>query len=112
MTVFTKDPASPEVIEALKKEGKTLLQVTCTRLYMLEGEPERGLETLMHEWFVRYRGRFHAYRDGSHMVGGDVVTEVKVLTDGGRVLALGEAAEPKKEWPQGMTEGHAHYIHP
>lgn len=100
MTVFTKDPTSPEVIAELKKEGQVLLEVTFKCLYILRGggEDERGLKDMMVDWFVQYNGRSHAYRDGCHMGGGDQVQEVRNLTDGGKVvLALVEVARARGE---------------
>jgi len=85
--VFTKPLTAPEVVEALKNEGKVLLQVTKTQFYIAhdDGTP---VEALVEDWFVKYNGRSHAYRDGSHVGGADVVTEVKVVTDGNRVITI------------------------
>ena len=86
MTVFTKDPRSPEVLAAIKKDGQVLLEVTTKQLYIAHAEPDGSLTALMKEWFVTYRGRSHAYRDGSHMGGGDEVQLVRNLTDDGKVI--------------------------
>lgn len=85
MTVFTKDLTSPEVIEALKKEGKVLLEVTIKRHYIVStGE---DVPRLMADWFVHWNGRSHAYRDGCHVGGGgDAVQQVRDITDEGKVV--------------------------
>ena len=90
---FIKDPRSAEVLAALRKEGKVLLEVVCTQLYVLDyrytSPPEdEALEALCQEWFVEYRGKGHAYRDGAHIGGGDEVSLIKVLTDGKRIIDL------------------------
>ena len=96
MTVFTKDPRSPEVLAELKKEGQVLLEVTFKCLYVLRGEAEQGLTEMMKDWFVSYNGRSHAYRDGCHMGGGDAVQLVRNLTDDGKVvLTLADVAHTR-----------------
>ncbi len=79
MTLFTKDPASPEIIEALKKNGEVLLEVTLKRLYIVSHTEDLG--PLMQQWFVKHRGLSHAYRDGSLIGGSDNVTQIRNLTD-------------------------------
>ena len=80
MKMFTKSPSSPEVIEALKADGQVVVEVTIKRLYILQNEAD--LPRLMKEWFVDYRGRSHAYRDGSLVGGTDEVQQVRNLTTG------------------------------
>jgi len=87
MTVFSKDPRSPEVIEVLKRKGEVLIEVTVKQLFVLHAGDDRSLEELMEEWFVKYRGCSHAYRDGSHIGGADEVVSVMNLT-GGKEIAL------------------------
>lgn len=94
MSLITKDPASQEMIEHFKKQGATVVQVTMTRLYIIEGNDGRPVEDLMQEWFVKYRGSSHAYRDGSHVGGSDEVQEVKVLTEEGRVIFMKPQSKP------------------
>jgi hypothetical protein len=86
--ILAIDPASPEGIAAYKQKGYVVLEVTVKRLYILQGEEGQALKPLIHEWFGTYRGRSHAYRDGSHVGGGDVVQQVRNLTDGGKVIPL------------------------
>ena len=88
MTVFIKDPSSPEVVAVLKKEGKTLIRVVKTSLYLLQHPLETPLEALMEEWFVKYRGSSHACRDGSHIGGSDEASIITVLTEGNRLIDL------------------------
>lgn len=78
MLVLAKSPASPEMIEALKAEHQVVVEVTVKRYYILH--KQEGMDALMNEWFVRYRGSSHAYRDSSLVGGADVVTEIKNLT--------------------------------
>lgn len=80
MNLLTKSPASPEMIDALKADGQTVMEVTVKRYYILHTEP--AMAPLMHEWFVLYRGRSHAYRDGSLVGGADEVQQIKNLTTG------------------------------
>jgi hypothetical protein len=80
MKLLTKSPASPEMIEALKAEGQTVVEVTMKRYYIVHSQPD--LPALMQEWFVKYRGSSHAYRDGSHVGGADEVQQVRNLTTG------------------------------
>jgi hypothetical protein len=86
MTAFTKDPRSPEVLAVLKKEGRVLLEVTFKCLYVLDNEENRALPGLVKEWFVTWNGRSHAYRDGCHVGGGNRATEVRNLTNDGKVI--------------------------
>lgn len=98
MTVFTKDPKSPEVLAALKKEGSILVEATFKCLYLLRHGDNGDLPGMMKEWFVDFSGRSHAYRDGCHMGGGDFIQEVRDLTDGGKViLALAQVARAQGE---------------
>lgn len=78
MTILSKSPASPEMIEALKAEHQVVVEVTVKRYYVLHKHD--NMEALMKEWFIRYGGSSHAYRDGSHVGGADVIQEVKNLT--------------------------------
>jgi hypothetical protein len=96
MTVFTKDPRSPEVLAAMKKDGQVLLEVTFKCLYVLREEPGEALPGMMKDWFVYWNGRSHAYRDSCHMGGGDEVQQVINLTDDGSgVLSPGDIARTK-----------------
>jgi hypothetical protein len=90
MTVYTKPLTDPEVIKHLKAEGKVLLEVQTTRYFIVE-HPVDNLDAILQEWFVQFRGRSHAWRDGSHVGGGDTVTKVKVLTEDGRVVLGADA---------------------
>lgn len=86
-TVLLKHPSNPEVIAQMKKAGQPVLAVTTTRYFILHGGTEgRKIEDIVKEWFVKYNGSSHAYRDGSHVGGADEVSEVKVLTEEGRVI--------------------------
>ncbi len=85
MPVITQDPRSPEGVAALKQEGLVLLEVTRKQLYLLKGA-KPALAATMKDWFIRYNGLPNAFRDGSHMVGGDKVQCVTNLTDGGSVV--------------------------
>ena len=80
MNVFTQPLDSPEVIEKLKNDGECVIEVTMTRNYIVSAHED--LPALMKEWFVRHRGRSHAYRDGSLVGGSDVVQKVKNLSTG------------------------------
>ena len=80
MTLLTKSPASPEMIAAMKAEGQTVVEVTVKRYYILHTQAD--IASLMQEWFVKYRGSSHAYRDGSHVGGADVVVSVTNATTG------------------------------
>ena len=90
MNLFLKSPASPTMIETLRKEGEIVIEVTVKQLYILHNSETPSLGELMDEWFVTYQGRGHAYRDGSHVGGADTVLEVKNLSDGGKIVPLQE----------------------
>lgn len=96
MTIFKKPMDDPEVVAHLKTEGKTLLQVQFTCYYLIDaGHTDMTIEQIVQDWFVDYRGRSHAWRDGCHVGGGgDMATEVKVLTEEGRVIAVKHEARP------------------
>jgi len=105
MILYTKHPASPEMVAHMKEKGGTLLLVACTQYYVIDHGIEQPLEELMREWFVEHRGRYHAFRDGSHLGGGDEVTEVKVLTQDGRVIDLRSPSPvPKAESASGNPD--------
>ena len=77
--MLTLHPASPEMVAAFEKIGQTVIEVTVKRYYVLNTEAD--LTSLMQEWFVKFRGRSHAYRDGSHIGGGgDMVQEIRNVT--------------------------------
>jgi hypothetical protein len=106
MTIFTKDPRSAEVLAVLKKEGKVLLEVVTTRLYIIDSLPSTdapALETLCQEWFVKYRGRSHAWRDSCHIGGGDEASIVKVMTEGGRIIDMRPPPMPLPHTTQPAT---------
>ncbi len=88
MTIFKKPLTDPEVIAHLKKEGSTLVEVQTTQYFVIEGLQGMKLEDILHDWFIRFKGRSHAWRDASHVGGGDTVSEAKVLTEEGRVICL------------------------
>lgn len=97
MTIFKKPLTDPEVIAHLKAEGKTLIQVETVQYYVIdEPLPGQSLEPLMDEWFVRFRGQSHAYRDGSRVGGADKAITVTVLTQEGRVILLKHAQSATK----------------
>jgi hypothetical protein len=80
MKILTKSPDDPELVAAFKAQGKVVLEVTTKRFYILHAKPD--LDQLLQEWFVRYRGCSHAYRDGSLVGGADEVQQVHNLTTG------------------------------
>ena len=80
MNVLVKDPRSPEMLATLKQNGEVVVEVTVKQLYILHNEP-RSLGQVMWDWFVKWRGRFHAYRDSSHVGGADEVVAVRNLTE-------------------------------
>lgn len=89
MNVYTKPLTDPEVIALLKKEGKTLLEVETLRYFIVDVPHGVTVEQIVEDWFVRNRGRSHAWRDGCHVGGGgDVAVTVKVHTEEGRVLLV------------------------
>lgn len=81
MTVFSKDPRSPEMLAELKQKGLIVVEATVRQLFILHQAEERSLKETMQDWFVRYNGRSHAYRDGSHVGGADEVQHVCDLTN-------------------------------
>jgi hypothetical protein len=98
MTIFTKDPTSPEVIAQLRRAGQVLLEVTTKQLYLVPASESRDLPALVREWFVTYRGRSHAFRDGSHIGGSaDQVRRVRNLTNGGKRVVLRKTPSRKAQ---------------
>ncbi len=94
MTVYTKPLDDPELLAQLKSEGKTVLEVHATQYFIIDGLQGMKLEDILRDWFVRHKGCSHAWRDGSHVGGGaDTVSEVKVLTEEGRVIYIPRLAE-------------------
>ena len=108
MTLLTKSPSSPETIAALKKEGQIVVEVTVKRYYILHNEA--GLAHLMKEWFIKFRGRSHAYRDGSHVGGADEVQQVRILTTN-ETIDL-QDHEKQEDKTQSTAPGHNPYLHP
>jgi len=110
MTVFTNDPKLPEILEVLRARHEVLLEVTVKQLYILHAGDNQSLERLVHDWFVKYRGHSHAYRDGSHIGGGDELIQVRNLTDGGREIVT-ERWERSTKYPgyeERLVDGHLH----
>lgn len=72
----------PEVIEHFRKEGEVILEVTMKRYYILRLDRSQTLKDIVHDWFVKWRGSSHAWRDGCHVGGSaDEVILVKDLTN-------------------------------
>lgn len=75
---------TPEVGEAFYREGYTAIQVTVQQLYVFPDGRNNGLgaHDIAEELFgsLRIRGS-HAWRDGSHLGGGDVVIGIKTIAD-------------------------------
>ena len=102
MTIYTKPLTDPEVLASLKEEKKTLLEVKVSQFFIVDVPYGMTVEQIVQDWFVRCRGRSHAWRDGSHVGGGgDVVSEVKVLTEDGRVVLV----DYDKKQPVGPADG-------
>lgn len=80
MTIFNKPLTDPELLAALKKDGKLVLEVTIKRYYVLHAS-EQPVEEVVRDWFVKWNGRSHAYRDGSHVGGADQAISAKDLTN-------------------------------
>lgn len=77
------------LIEHMKASGQRLIEVTTTRLYAIpEGDLGMSLEDLMREWFVKYRGGSHAFRDGSEVGGSVVFRSARVLTEDGKEIKV------------------------
>jgi len=66
-------------VEAHKKEGGRVLEVTTKTYYILEPYEKRPVEEIKQDWFVEYAGRCHAYKDGAKIFGKEEVTEIKEL---------------------------------
>ena len=88
MIVFTKEPTSPEVVKYFKERGETLIEVTMKRLYVLSAGDGNCIEDVLKDWFITYKGRSHAYRDGSLIGNSDDVIEIRNLTDDGKEIVI------------------------
>ena len=62
-----------------KKKGGRVLEVTQKVYYVIPEYEGMSTEEIKEEWFVKFNGRSHAYKDASKIYGAEHIVDIKEL---------------------------------